>query len=154
MPVHYGFRSTNSREHQDICNKDYGTSEIPLLQQDGGPVSDRLYSTGFALLGLHEAVGATGDRKVKQAEDKLAEYLCRIQTRSQKLPYLNGTWSCAFDDRREKLGRARRTLAAAPSASKAAGARLELPPCWHSASGAPPPGISPPGAASVTISKN
>jgi hypothetical protein len=81
-------------------NEDYGTGETPLLQQDGDPVSDQLYTTGFALLGLHEAVGATGDPKLKRAEDKLAEYLCRIQTRSQKLPYLNGTWFRAFDDRR------------------------------------------------------
>jgi hypothetical protein len=81
-------------------NEDYGTSETPLLQQDGDPVTDQLYITGFALLGLHEAVGATGDPKLKLAEDKLAEYLCRIQTRSIKLPYLNGTWFRAFDDRR------------------------------------------------------
>jgi hypothetical protein len=81
-------------------NEDYGTGETPLLQQDGDPVSDQLYTTGFALLGLHEAVGATGDPKLKRAEDKLAEYLCRIQTRSQKLPYLNGTWFRAFDDHR------------------------------------------------------
>jgi hypothetical protein len=81
-------------------NEDYGTSETPLLQQDGDPVSDQLYTTGFALLGLHEAVGATGDLKLKRAEDKLAEYLCRIQTRSKKLPHLNGTWFRAFDDRR------------------------------------------------------
>jgi hypothetical protein len=81
-------------------NEDYGTGETPLLQQNGDPVSDQLYTTGFALLGLHEAVGATGDPKLKRAEDKLAEYLCRIQTRSKKLPYLNGTWFRAFDDRR------------------------------------------------------
>jgi hypothetical protein len=81
-------------------NEDYGTTETPLLQQDGDPVTDQLYTTGFALLGLHEAVGATGDPKLKRAEDKLAEYLCRIQTRSTKLPYLNGTWFRAFDDRR------------------------------------------------------
>jgi len=81
-------------------NEDYGTGETPLLQQDGDPVTDQLYTTGFALLGLHEAVGATGDAQLKRAEDKLAEYLCRIQTRSRKLPYLNGTWFRAFDDRR------------------------------------------------------
>jgi hypothetical protein len=81
-------------------NEDYGTGETPLLQQDGDPVTDQLYTTGFALLGLHEAVGATGDPRLKRAEDKLAEYLCRIQTRSQKLPCLNGTWFRAFDDRR------------------------------------------------------
>jgi hypothetical protein len=81
-------------------NEDYGTTETPLLQHDGDPVTDQLYTTGFALLGLHEAVGATGDSKLKRAEDKLAEYLCRIQTRSNRLPYLNGTWFRAFDDHR------------------------------------------------------
>ncbi len=86
--------------HAPQRNEDYGTTETPLLQRDGDPVSDQLYTTGFALLGLHEAVGATGDKRLKQAEDKLAEYLCRIQTRSQKLPWLNGTWFRAFDDHR------------------------------------------------------
>ena len=81
-------------------NEDYGTGETPLLQQNGDPVSDQLYTTGFALLGLHEAAGATGDKRLKAAEDKLAEFLCRIQTRSAKLRYLNGTWFRAFDDRR------------------------------------------------------
>jgi hypothetical protein len=81
-------------------NEDYGTAETPLLQQNGDPVSDQLYTAGFALLGLHEAVGATSDPKLRQAEDRLAEFLCRIQTRSEKLPYLNGTWFRAFDDRR------------------------------------------------------
>jgi hypothetical protein len=83
-----------------LRNEEYGTGETPLIQQDGDPVSDQLYTTGFALLGLHEAVGTTGDKRLKAAEDKLAEYLCRIQTRSERFPYLNGTWFRAFDDRR------------------------------------------------------
>jgi hypothetical protein len=91
-------RGPGSFFHAPQRNEEYGTSETPLLQKDGDPVSDQLYTTGFALLGLHEAVGATRDPKLKRAEDKLAEYLCRIQTRSQKLPYLNGTWFRAFDD--------------------------------------------------------
>jgi hypothetical protein len=81
-------------------NAEYGTGETPLVQQNGDPVSDQLYTTGFALLGFHEAFGATGDPNYKRAEDRLAAYLCRIQTRSQKFPYLNGTWFRAFDDRR------------------------------------------------------
>jgi hypothetical protein len=93
-------RGSGGGFHAPQRNEDYGTSETPLLQQEGDPVSDQLYTTGFALLGLHEAVGATGDPKLKRAEDKLAEYLCRIQTRSRKLAYLNGTWFRAFDDRR------------------------------------------------------
>jgi hypothetical protein len=80
-------------------NEAYGTTETPLIQQNGDPACDQLYTTGFALLGLHEAVGATGDKTLKKAEDKLAEFLCRIQIRSEKLPYLNGAWFRAFDDR-------------------------------------------------------
>ena len=78
-------------------NAEYGTGEMPLIQQNGDPVSDQLYTTGFALLGLHEAYAATGDPKLKQAEDKLAEYLCRIQISSKKYPCLNGAWFRAFD---------------------------------------------------------
>jgi hypothetical protein len=83
-----------------LRNEDYGTGETPLLQQNGDPVSDQLYTTGFALLGLHEAVAATGDKKLADAETRLAQFLCRIQTRSTKLPYLSGTWFRAFDDQR------------------------------------------------------
>ncbi|EEF60556.1 hypothetical protein [Pedosphaera parvula] len=81
-------------------NEAYGTAETPLIQQNGDPASDQLYTTGYALLGLHEAVGATGDKDLKKAEDKLAEFLCRIQIRSARNPYVNGTWFRAFDDQR------------------------------------------------------
>jgi hypothetical protein len=98
----YEHVSTNSVGHYRVPhkNEDYGTSETPLIQANGDPVSDQLYTTGFALLGLHEAVAVTGDEKLKAAEDKLAEFLCRIQTRSEKYSWLNGTWFRAFDDRR------------------------------------------------------
>ena len=56
-----------------------------------------LYTCNFALLGLHEAVAATGDPELKAAEDKLAEFLCRIQIRSERIPYLDGGWFRAFD---------------------------------------------------------
>ena len=78
-------------------NDAYGTSETPLIQKNGDPVSDQLYATGFALLGLHEAAAATGDEKLRAAEEKLAAYLCRIQIRSEKIPYLDGGWFRAFD---------------------------------------------------------
>jgi hypothetical protein len=81
-------------------NEEYGSGETPLIHQNGDPVSDQLYTTGFALLGFHEAVAATHDAALKRAEDKLAEYLCRIQTRSKKIDYCNGTWFRAFDDKR------------------------------------------------------
>ncbi|PWU08056.1 MAG: hypothetical protein C5B50_30285 [Verrucomicrobia bacterium] len=81
-------------------NDEYGTTETPLLQENGDPVSDQLYTSGFALLGLHEAVPVTGDARLAKAESKLAEFLCRIQTRSRKFDWLNGTWFRAFDDQR------------------------------------------------------
>ena len=81
-------------------NEAYGTAETPLIQQNGDPASDQLYATGFALFGLHEAAAATGDLALKRAADKLVEFLCRIQIRSEKKPYLDGWWFRAFDDRR------------------------------------------------------
>ena len=81
-------------------NEQYGTTETPLIQENGDPATDQLYATGFCLLGLHEAAAATGDPRIKDAEDKLANYLCRIQVRSKEHPYLNGTWFRAFDYKR------------------------------------------------------
>lgn len=81
-------------------NEAYGTGETPLIQQDGDPACDQLYTTGFALLGLHEAVAATGDAKLKTAEDRLAGFLCRIQVSSKQHPNLSGAWFRAFDYKR------------------------------------------------------
>jgi hypothetical protein len=82
-------------------NEAYGTGETPLIQKNGDPVSDQLYTTGFVLFGLHEAVAALkGDDQLQVAEDKLAAYLVRIQIRSDTCPWLNGWWFRAFDDQR------------------------------------------------------
>lgn len=78
-------------------NEAYGTGETPLIQSNGDPASDQLYTTGFALLGFHEAHAATGDPALKEAADKLAAYLARIQVKSDALPYLDGAWFRAFD---------------------------------------------------------
>jgi hypothetical protein len=78
-------------------NEAYGTTETPLIQSNGDPVSDQLYTAGFALVGLHEAFCATGDPGLRAAADNLAEFLVRIQVRSDKLPYLDGAWFRAFD---------------------------------------------------------
>ena len=53
-------------------NEAYGTSEAPLIQQNGDPVCDLLYTTNFAFLGLHEAAAA-GDPQAAEAEEKLAD---------------------------------------------------------------------------------
>lgn len=82
-----------------VSNEAYGTAEASLIQRNGDPVADTLYTCNFALLGLREAVAATGDPELKAAEDKLAEFLCRIQVRSDRLSYLDGGWFRAFDYR-------------------------------------------------------
>ena len=40
---------------------------------------------------------ATGEAYYKEAEDKLAEFLCRAQVRSERHPELDGAWFRAFD---------------------------------------------------------
>jgi len=81
-------------------NEAYGTNEASLIQQNGDPVSDLLYTTNFAFIGLHEAAAATGDKDTLKAADKLAEFLCRIQVRSTNQPSLDGGWFRAFDFKR------------------------------------------------------
>lgn len=77
-------------------NEEYGVSESPLIQHTGDPASDQLYTTGFAMIGLHEAARATGEPRFAELADRLAGYLVRIQTRSDN-PRLDGTWLRAFD---------------------------------------------------------
>lgn len=78
-------------------NAAYGTAEAPLIQSNGDPLSDLLYTTNFAFLGLHEAAAATGAAKYKAAADSLATYLVRIQAKSTRLPQFDGAWFRAFD---------------------------------------------------------
>jgi len=86
-------------------NEEYGTTEAPLIAKNGDPVSDLLYTTNFAFLGLHEAYYATKDPAIKKAYDKLAEFLCRIQVASEAHPQIDGSWMRTFDfDRYEHWG--------------------------------------------------
>jgi hypothetical protein len=80
-------------------NAAYGTAETSLIQANGDPVADMLYTCNFAVIGLHEAAAATGDRFYADAEDKLAKFLCRIQIRSEKHPELDGAWYRGFNFR-------------------------------------------------------
>ena len=74
--------------------------EAPLIQTNGDAASDLLYTCNFAFLGLHEAAAATGDPFYREAEEKLAKFLCRIQIRSETHPELDGGWFRAFDFKR------------------------------------------------------
>ena len=78
-------------------NEAFGTAEAPLIQDNGDPLADMLYTTNFAFLGLHEAASVTQDPAWIKAENKLAEFLCRIQIKSEKHPELDGAWFRAFD---------------------------------------------------------
>jgi len=103
--------------HQDACgaiqeqiawalksNAEYGTCETSLIQQNGDPVADMLYVSNFALLGLGEAAAATSDEKLARAADRLAQFLVRVQTRSEAHPDLDGAWLRGFDFRRWEYG--------------------------------------------------
>lgn len=78
-------------------NKAYGTTEAPLIFENGDPVADMLYTVNFAFFGLNEAAEATGDPKYKEAVDKMADFLIRIQVQSEKHKDVGGAWFRAFD---------------------------------------------------------
>jgi len=78
-------------------NAEYGTSESGLVGKDGDPVTDQLYSTNFILFGLNEAFAATGEVEYRQVRDRLADFLIRIQVKSEARPELDGGWFRAFD---------------------------------------------------------
>jgi len=78
-------------------NADYGSGEAPLMFDGSEPITDCLYSLNFAVIGLREAYGATGNARYKAAEDRLVEYLIRIQVTSEMHPELEGAWFRAFD---------------------------------------------------------
>ena len=80
-------------------NADYGRTEAPLIFANGDPVADMLYTSNFAIFGLNEAACATGDPEIKKMADSLAEFLVRIQARSEKYKSVDGAWFRAFNYR-------------------------------------------------------
>ena len=78
-------------------NAEYGKRETATIQQNGDPMADLLYTCNFTFLGLHEACAATGDPQYRQMADKLADFLVRIQIRSEAHPELDGGWFRSFD---------------------------------------------------------
>jgi hypothetical protein len=81
-------------------NAEYGTHEASLIQTNGDPAADLLYTCNFAFLGLHEAAAATGDPQYRRMADRLAEFLVRVQVKSEEHPELDGGWFRAFDFRK------------------------------------------------------
>lgn len=81
-------------------HEEYGVNESPVIQQDGDPACDLLYTLGFAFLGLHEAAEATGDQILAEAEKRLSSFLCRVQARSPIHNDFDGGWYRGFDLKR------------------------------------------------------
>lgn len=78
-------------------NAKYGTAEGTLIQNDGDAAADLLYTMNFAFIGLHEAYAATHDPFYKEAEDRIAKFLVRVQAHSTVQPQFHGAWYRAFD---------------------------------------------------------
>ena len=81
-------------------NKEYGTNEAPLIQENGDPVADMLYTSNFAFFSLTEAAAVTDDNRIKRAVKKLADFMVKIQVRSETHPELDGVWYRGFDFKR------------------------------------------------------
>lgn len=80
-----------------LSNSKYGTTEAPLIEANGNPVSDMLYTCNFTFFGLNEAAKATGNPEYIEALKKLSDFLIRIQVKSERHPDLDGAWFRAFD---------------------------------------------------------
>ena len=80
-------------------NEEYGRGEAPLIFRNGDPVADMLYTCNFAVFGLNEAACATDDPEIRKTADSLAEFLVRIQARSDEYKSVDGAWFRAFNYR-------------------------------------------------------
>ena len=78
-------------------NEDYGTFEAPLNQENTDPVSDLLYTSNFAFVGLHEAWHATGNVSYKESSDRLGQFLVRIQARAMRPKHSQQVWLDQWD---------------------------------------------------------
>lgn len=82
-----------------MSNHAYGLNEAPLIFDNGDPISDMLYTCNFAFFALNEAAAATGDTRIKDATAKLADFLVRIQVKSDAVKNVDGAWFRAFNFR-------------------------------------------------------
>jgi hypothetical protein len=78
-------------------NAEYGTNEAPLIQENGDPVADMLYTSNFAFFSLTEAAAVTGDERIREAVKKLSDFMVKIQVRSELHPELDGAWFRGFE---------------------------------------------------------
>lgn len=76
-------------------NAHYGLGEAPLIAKNGDPVADMLYTCNFGFFALNEAYKATG--LYREEVERLADFLVRIQVRSDRHRDLDGGWFRAFD---------------------------------------------------------
>ncbi|MGI6354287.1 MAG: hypothetical protein GX937_05950 [Lentisphaerae bacterium] len=78
-------------------NAEYGTREACLIQENGDPCCDLLYTVPFAYAGLHEAYAATGNEHWRQLSDRITDFIIRVQAVSPEHPELSGAWLRGFD---------------------------------------------------------
>lgn len=84
-------------------NSDYGKHESPVIQENGDPCSDSLYTASFAMVALNEAYAAMASignsvlaEKYKQYAKTVSDYHVKIQQVSDNTKY-NGVWFRGFD---------------------------------------------------------
>lgn len=78
-------------------NEDYGSDEGSLIFRNGEKVACMLYTCNFAVFSLNEAAAAAGDKKYRDAVNKLSDFLTRIQVQSVKHKDVDGAWFRGFD---------------------------------------------------------
>ena len=80
-------------------NDAYGSCEVSIIHDNSDPCADVFYSMAPALVGIHEAYAATGEKEYAEMAQKMVEFFIRAQVRSEKHPRLDGGWTRAFDFR-------------------------------------------------------
>lgn len=88
-------------------NAQYGRHESPVIQKNGDPCSDSLYTASFAMVTLLEAKAAAEAASEEALAERFGEYLerlsayhVRIQQVSDRMPTYNGVWFRGFDFRK------------------------------------------------------
>ena len=84
-------------------NSDYGKHESPVIQNNGDPCTDSLYTSSFAMMTLNEAYAAMnhiGNTTLASRYDAYAKSVSDYHVRIQQIssdPYYNGLWFRGFD---------------------------------------------------------